>query len=181
MATLFFAGLVLTCFASSWFHLDPQPARLIADRSGMAVAFAGLIGLVVAGRVGERASALFGLAVLFAAPWSIHAAATGNLLPWVIIQFGGMAIVAVLAFAKPLPGALDVQWFPVIAIYCVAKLLEAADAPIFELTGHLVSGHSLKHIAAAFAAWPVVSALGKLAVQGQNHRFPASLTRSVSR
>ncbi len=31
-----------------------------------------------------------------------------------------------------------------------------ADQPVFELTQYLVSGHSLKHIVAAFAAWPVI-------------------------
>jgi len=30
---------------------------------------------------------------------------------------------------------------------------------VYDFTSQLISGHSLKHIVASFAAWPVVSAL----------------------
>jgi hypothetical protein len=55
--------------------------------------------------------------------------------------------------------ALPVRWALLIAIYALAKLLELGDHAVFEWTGHLVSGHSLKHAVAACAAWPVVTAL----------------------
>ncbi|WP_439607196.1 hypothetical protein [Hydrogenophaga sp.] len=41
----------------------------------------------------------------------------------------------------------------------LAKLLEMGDEIVFHATGDTVSGHSLKHVAAAFAVWPVWSAL----------------------
>ena len=47
--------------------------------------------------------------------------------------------------------------------YAAAKALELADAPVFALTQHLISGHSAKHIVAALAAWPVVRALQRAA------------------
>ena len=50
-----------------------------------------------------------------------------------------------------------------IAFYAAAKALELADAPVFALTQHLISGHSAKHIVAALAAWPVVRALQRAA------------------
>jgi hypothetical protein len=40
----------------------------------------------------------------------------------------------------------------VIVIYGVAKLVEVLDGPIFSM-GHLLSGHTLKHLTAALAAW----------------------------
>jgi hypothetical protein len=58
-----------------------------------------------------------------------------------------------------LPDALQVHWLALVAIYSVAKLAEVNDDTIFELTRHLVSGHTLKHVVAAFAAWPLVVAL----------------------
>lgn len=67
----------------------------------------------------------------------------GNLLPWAVLQGAGM----------------------VVALYALAKVLELTDHAVYALGGQLVSGHSLKHVAAALAAWPVIGALCSL---GQN-------------
>jgi hypothetical protein len=159
MAALFFAGLVATSACSSWYHLHPDEARLMVDRSGMAIAFAGLLGLAVTTRVGERAGALTGLGLLLVAPWTIHIAASGELLPWAVLQFGGMVALCALACVRPLALALPVHCAAIVAIYAVAKLAEVGDAAVFEFTGHVVSGHTMKHLIAAFAAWPLIAAL----------------------
>ena len=169
MAALFFAGLVLTAGASAWYHWQPDEAGLVVDRCGMAVAFAGLIGLAAAGRVSERAGATLGLLVLALAPPAILAASgSGNVLPWVTLQFGGMGLVLWFAMLTPRVVALDIRWGLVIGIYAVAKLLEMNDAAVFQWTGHLISGHTLKHVVAAFAAWPVIAAIGALRNSRQN-------------
>jgi hypothetical protein len=159
MAALFFGGLIVTAACSSWYHLQPDDARLVVDRSGMAIAFAGLLGLAAAAHVSERAGALVGLGLLLVAPWAIHAAASGELLPWAVLQFGGMAALCAVAWLRPLPNAVGMHWLAVVVIYALAKLAEAGDAWVFETTHQLVSGHSLKHLIAAMAAWPVVAAL----------------------
>ena len=168
MAALFFAGLVLTAGASSWYHWQPDDAGLVVDRCGMAVAFAGLLGLAAAGRVSERAGAALGLAVLALAPPAILAAGAGNVLPWAALQFGGMALVLWFALRAPRHAALDIRWSWVIVAYAVAKLFEINDAAVFQWTGHLVSGHTLKHVVAAFAAWPAIAAIGALRNSRQN-------------
>jgi predicted membrane channel-forming protein YqfA (hemolysin III family) len=159
-ASWFFVGLILTCLGSGFYHLDPDvPQRLVADRLGMAVAFAGFLGIAASERISTRAGeallVLMMLAGLLAA-WE----ARENLTPWVVVQFGGMALAVGLAFTRPRPGALGVPLGGVIAFYVLAKLLELGDATVFEATGHIVSGHTLKHLAAALAAWPVIRALG---------------------
>lgn len=169
MSALFFAGLVLTAAASMGYHWQPDDAGLAVDRYGMAVAFAGLLGLAAAGRVSERAGAALGLALLLLAPLSVHAwSATGNVLPWAVLQFGGMGLVLWLALLRPVPTALDIRWGLVILAYAVAKLLEANDHLLFEATGQLVSGHTLKHVVAALAAWPVIAAIRSLGKSRQN-------------
>jgi len=45
-----------------------------------------------------------------------------------------------------------------LAIYGVAKGLEAADKPVFA-AGHFVSGHTLKHLAAAISAYWILRML----------------------
>jgi hypothetical protein len=169
MAVLFFLGLILTAAASSWYHLHPDDAGLVVDRCGMAVAFAGVLGLAAAGRVSDRAGAALGLAVLLLAPLAIKVGdATGNVLPWVLLQFGGMVLVGWFAGLRPRHGALGIRWSLVILVYGMAKLLEMNDHAVYEFTGHLVSGHTLKHAVASLAAWPVLIALRTLRESRQN-------------
>jgi len=169
MAALFFIGLLLTAAASSWYHWHLDDAGLAVDRCGMAVAFAGLLGLAAAGRVSERAGATLGLAVLVLAPASVQVwFETGNVLPWAVLQFGGMGLVLWLALLRPRDAALDIRWSLVILAYAAAKLLEVNDHLVYELSGELVSGHTLKHVVAALAAWPVIAAIGGRSKSRQN-------------
>ncbi|MDN5003049.1 hypothetical protein ACFQZO_19645 [Bradyrhizobium sp. GCM10027634] len=158
-ASWLFVGLILTCLGSGFYHLDPDlPQRLVADRLGMAVAFAGILGIAASERIsvraGEAVLVLMMVAGLLAA-W----VARENLTPWVVVQYGGMALALGLALTRPRPGAIGVPLGGVIVFYVLAKLFELGDVTIFEATGHLVSGHTLKHLAAALAAWPVIRAL----------------------
>jgi hypothetical protein len=50
----------------------------------------------------------------------------------------------------------------VVGWYLLAKLLETFDKPIFAL-GHIVSGHTLKHLAAAIAGWWILRMVRKRA------------------
>ena len=177
-AWLFFAGLVLVAVASGFYHLHPDDAmRLAGDRAAMAVAFAGVIGLAVFDRVSQRAAwpaACVSLAGGLAAVAVFQQ--SGNVTPWAVVQFGGMALVLWMATLRPVRGSLprlQLKLGGLIAAYAVAKVLELADAPVFELTGHLVSGHSLKHVVAAFAAVPVLQALHRLAQRPLVHNARA--------
>jgi hypothetical protein len=158
-ARCFFVGLILTCMGSSFYHLDPDlPQRLIADRLGMAVAFAGFLGIAAGERVSVRAGRATVMLVTVAgllAAWI----ARDNLTPWVVVQFGGMALAVGLALVRPLPGALGVPMGGVLLFYVAAKLFELGDATVFAATGLTVSGHTLKHLTAALAALPVIWAL----------------------
>jgi hypothetical protein len=182
MAALFFAGLMLTAAASVWYHWQPDDAGLAVDRFGMAVAFAGLRGLAAAGRVSERAGAALGLAVLVLAPFAVQTwSATGNVLPWAVLQFGGMGLVLWFALLRPLDAALDIRWGLVILAYGAAKLLEANDHLVYEATGQLVSGHTLKHVVASLAAWPVVAAVAALGKPRLNTASAAASASSAAR
>lgn len=178
MASLFFTGLLLTAAGSAWYHLAPDEAGLAIDRMAMAVAFAGLLGLAAAGRIGERAGAWLGLTVLLLGPVAAHAAfSTGNVLPWAVLQFGGLAVLLVLALRPARAGRLKVRLTLVLLAYALAKLFELNDQAIFELTGQRVSGHTVKHALAALAAVPVIVALRKSSRSPQNPPGPGWLRR----
>jgi hypothetical protein len=157
---VFFGGLVLTTLGSSLYHAMPSAATLVWDRLGMAVAFAGLLGLACAQRISLRAGigmAVFALAGAVASVWVWQR--TGHVLPWAVVQFGGMAVVLVLACLR---SKGNINLWLVVAAYAAAKLLEGADLAVYAFTEHLVSGHTLKHLGAAAAAWPVLAWLGQL-------------------
>lgn len=157
---VFFIGLFVTAAGSAWYHWAPEPFGLALDRLGMAVTFAGAIALAVAERVGPRpAATTLGLVLVMASISAWLPLTHGNVLPWVVVQFGGMALIVAMALRAPRPGALGVHLGALIAIYALAKLFELGDEAVFHATGDAVSGHSLKHVTAAFAVWPVWSAL----------------------
>ena len=170
LTNLFFAGLVCTAAGSALYHWQPQDAGLLWDRLGMVLPFAGLLGLAGASRVSARAGAAAAGTVLLAGPlavlWWSH---SGNLLPWAVVQLGGMLVVLALACLPRRDGALALHLGAVMALYALAKLFEAADHAVFEATGQAVSGHSLKHVLAAAAAWPVLAALAALRHSGAKH------------
>ena len=166
LAALFFTGLLLTALASGWYHWRADDAGLFIDRLGMSFAFAGLLGLAVTSRITARAGAWTAPVVLL---WGVLGAwvcwQLGNLLPWAVLQGAGLVLLLVLSVGHP--RGLVVRWWLIIAIYAGAKLCELADHVIYEATAQIISGHSLKHLVAALAAWPVISALQQL---GQNAR-----------
>ena len=167
---VFFAGLLLTAVGSSVYHWAPTGTALALDRAGMAVAFAGLLTLATAERLGAGEArwmlrASLPLALLAAALPALN----GNVLAWFVVQGGGVLWVLLLALARrPGPQALGVSLGAVVAWYALAKGLEGADAAVFAATGEWVSGHTLKHLAAAGAAWPVVAALRRAALPTSN-------------
>ncbi len=157
---VFFVGLVLTSLGSAWYHWAPDANGLVWDRLGMAVAFSGVLSLAVAERVGRQAAALtLRLVLVVAAMSAVLPFAQGNVLPWGVVQFGGMALMVWVAWQKPCKTAMGIRLGLVVLVYALAKLLELGDAAVFQASGELVSGHSLKHLVASLAAWPVAQAM----------------------
>ena len=157
---LFFLGLVLTAAGSAYYHLAPDNERLFWDRLPITIALMSLIAAQVVDRVSVRAGlALLVPALLAGAASTLYWIATeragaGNLVPYVVVQ--AYAVVILLVFALFLPSRYtrgsDVYW--VFAAYVIAKLMELFDRELFAL-GNLVSGHTLKHLAAAVAGFVV--------------------------
>jgi hypothetical protein len=162
-ALLAFAGLVLSGVGSWIYHWHPVPETLVLDRMGMAVTFAGVLGWVVAERLQAVWSYRFALCVMVlgwvSAAWPVW---QGKLMPWVVLQFGGLLLIAGHAAlsAGPSQQALRFKtaWWGVVAWYVLAKLFELFDAQVWVWTHELVAGHALKHLVAACALWPLLVA-----------------------
>lgn len=160
-------GLLATAVGSSIYHWAPGDAGLAIDRLGMALAFAGVLGLAVAERVSARAGrALAGpllLATMAAALWAWR---MDDMTPWATVQGTGLLLLLALCARRPLPGSPGVHWTWVVLAYALAKGLEVADHAVFGFTQGWVSGHSLKHLAAALAVLPIGLAMRRHLRQG---------------
>lgn len=153
---VFLAGVALTGVASAFYHLDPSDARLAVDRLAMSISFAGVLALLAADRVSVRAShwavwAFVVLAPLTVLIWSY----SGNLTPYVVLQFGGIFLVAALCL-RPAVRAPGLNFLGLLIFYALAKIAEILDHQIFEFTLELISGHSAKHVLAAMGVLALI-------------------------
>ena len=153
---VFFLGMLLTAVGSAYYHLAPDNGRLFWDRLPMTIAFMALIAGQVVDRISVRAGLTLLLPMLLAGAASFvywratERAGMGNVVPYAVLQGYSVAILLLIAILHPsrYTRGNDVYW--VFACYVLAKLLELFDRELLAL-GHLVSGHTLKHVAAAAA------------------------------
>jgi len=167
-----FAGLLLTAFGSSYYHLAPDNARLVWDRLPMTITFMGLVAAVIAERISVRLGLwllplllLVGMGSVLQWYWS-ETRGMGDLRFYASVQ-AYSTLVILLAFLFPRRYTRTGDFGLVVGFYVLAKLLETFDRPIFAAL-HVVSGHTLKHLAAAAAGYCILRMLQK------REPFPAS-------
>lgn len=151
---VFFVGVVLTAAGSAWYHLVPDNERLVWDRLPMTIAFMALICAQIVERINVRTGLLLLIPLLIVGMTSVfywidsERSGAGNVLPYALLQ--AWAVFMLLLFALSLPSrytrSRDLYW--VFGVYVLAKLLEHFDQEVLAL-GNVLSGHTLKHIAAA--------------------------------
>ncbi len=156
-----FVGVTLTCFGSGYYHWNPNNDTLVWDRIPMAIGFAGLLAATLSERtpvsVGTRALlplAIFGVGSV----WYWHVterAGAGDLRPYALVQFGSLLAVLLCVVLLAPRYTCSKLLASTIVFYGIAKLLESTDGAVYRRL-HFVSGHSLKHLAAAVALVPIV-------------------------
>ena len=158
-AQVFCVGLIMTTLGSAYYHLNPQDATLLWDRLGMAVAFVGVLSLLAATQVSERAAhwtlalGSVGAAAAIGA-WQVQ----GNLLPWVVLQAGGLLLILAMGLVRPATqGApLTIRWGWLVLAYGLAKVFELQDHQVAQWLEGAFTGHAIKHLLASAAALPVL-------------------------
>lgn len=154
--SVFFLAVAATGIGSSYYHLAPDTPRLLWDRLPMSVGFMSLLAAMIAERISVRAGwrlfwplVIAGIASLVWWRWT-EQAARGDLRPYGLVQFDGLlAVLLLLALFPPRYTRQDLLWW-MAGLYGAAKILEAADRAVWAL-GQAVSGHTIKHLAAASA------------------------------
>ena len=120
----------------------------------MSVGFMGLLTALVSERVSSSLSRIAFGPLLVAGAVSVaywywtELHGMGDLRLYLLVQFGTLLIVVLLLLLYPARLAGTRYLVIGLAAYALAKVFEASDQEVFAL-GHVISGHTLKHLTAA--------------------------------
>jgi len=148
---LLFLGILLTGFGSAYYHLEPSDRTLFWDRLPMAISFMAILAITIEERVDKRAGSILlwpmtAIGVLSLLLWRW----TGDLRLYVWVQFFPCLALPLIFLLFPPRFTGTSYWLMAGMLYAVAKLFEFYDSTIYSV-GSILSGHTLKHLAAAAA------------------------------
>lgn len=162
-ATLF-AGVILTGLGSAWYHYNPDNDTLVWDRLPMTIIFMSLLTATITEFIGIHRpllllTLLVGLGIGSVAWWRFtQQQGIGDLRPYILVQYYPIILIPLILWLFPQPGRDPGvrQLLMVVLWYVIAKVLDAWDKPVYQAL-HVVSGHTLKHLAAAISTWYFIS------------------------
>ena len=160
----FFAGVFLTGFGSVYYHYHPDNQTLLWDRLPMTIAFMAFFSAIAGETISSQMALKLFIPLLVSGIASVvywHVSELnghGDLRAYVLVQFLPILLIPLILwlFNSRLNG-IKFIWGVIVA-YAVSKLMEFFDARIYSSLG-VISGHSLKHLIAAFAAFIFYRAL----------------------
>ncbi len=170
---LLFAGVALVGLGSAWYHLAPSNGALVWDRLPMTLAFMALFSVVIGEHISLRLGrqALWPLLVAGVAS-VLYWRASDDLRPYALVQFLPVLLIPLILGLYPRRGSGGI-WLA-LACYVLAKLLEHFDASLLTALGGGISGHSLKHVAAALGMYALLRGL-QARQSGGIHPAPRAL------
>jgi hypothetical protein len=150
-----FFGMILTAAGSAYYHLAPDNDRLVWDRLPMTIVFMSLVSAMIAERISVRAALwlwplllTIGALSVFQWHWS-EQSGHGDLRFYAAVQAYAVLVLLLMLFL-PARYTRSSDLGVVVGLYVLAKLLESFDRQVFG-AGHIVSGHTLKHVSAGIA------------------------------
>ena len=152
-----FGGVLLTGLGSAYYHVAPNTPSLFWDRLPMSVIFMAYLATAIMERIDQRTGLItlfplvaYGLfSVIY---WRVtEQSGEGDLRYYIIAQLLPVILVALMIRLLPSAYSRGADLYVVTCLYLLAKLCEVGDVAIYQI-GSIISGHSLKHVAAATAA-----------------------------
>ena len=163
----FFIAVVLVSVGSAYYHWAPSNDRLLWDRLPMSIAFMALCSAIIADRIDSKAGniwflpMLIGLGLVSLVYWRwTESLGQGDLRFYGFVQFYPIIAIPAVCVLFPEYRYLSGRYIAIVAgCYTLSKLLEHFDREVFDLLRHSISGHTLKHLAAAAATFVVLHML----------------------
>ena len=150
---IFFVGVLLVGFGSSYYHLNPNNATLVWDRLPMTIGFMGLFVALLSEWFSKKLSVLLIPMCLLGIYSVYYWHLTDDLRLYAWIQFFPLLFIVLAGFMYR-PNIPHVKYIYLGLIwYIVSKLLEHFDSSTHWLSAQIISGHTLKHFAAAYATY----------------------------
>lgn len=160
----FCVGVILVCFGSGYYHLNPNNHTLVWDRLPMTIAFMALFSLLLHERVLSNPKTftlvpllIIGAASVFYWDWT-ETSGQGDLRFYALVQFLPIILIPLILWLYPKRYFCSRYLLWAFAFYFLAKLLEHFDAIIYQTLGQM-SGHSVKHLSAAIAVLLIIHAI----------------------
>ncbi|MBL0312723.1 MAG: ceramidase domain-containing protein [Holophagaceae bacterium] len=162
-----FAGVLLVGLGSGYYHLHPDNRKLFWDRLPMTLVFMALMSAVIAERIHAKVGGVLLLpflllGILSAEVWRRgELTGIGDLRFYLLVQFYPMLAIPMMMalFPASYTRTRDMAWL--VLWYAIAKALEQWDGAVFRATGGSMSGHALKHVAAALAVAALVAMVAR--------------------
>ena len=157
VTVVLFGGIFLTGFGSSYYHWSPSDGTLLWDRLPMTLGFMAILAAVIEERVDAEAGRIM--------LWPLLALGIVSLLVWrwrddlrlyAWVQFFPCLALPVLFVLCPPKYTGAFYWVIAAAWYVVAKLMEQFDRAIDSAAGSILSGHTIKHLAAGAACYAIL-------------------------
>jgi len=161
-AVLFF-GIFITGLGSAYYHLNPNNNTLVWDRIPMTIVFMAFLSCTIAGFINIKAGTLLLLPLLLLGIGSVfywqytEQAGAGDLRLYGFVQFYPalfIPLIMVLFKNRAQSNTMPLLVWLVVW-YVIAKLFEHFDVQVYNATG-FISGHTLKHLAAALSTLCIV-------------------------
>ncbi|MDQ3335431.1 MAG: hypothetical protein M4D80_09720 [Myxococcota bacterium] len=154
------AGIAAIGVGSAGYHIAPSDLTLAFDWAPIALTLGMLSAAVIhdRGGPGRLAALVVPVFAIGSVTWWIVTGGThgGNMAPYVAVQAACVALPPLVAVVAP--GSVRTGWLlAALAGFALARLCGAYDRVLLDAIG--ISGHSLKHIAAAQAAACALRAL----------------------
>jgi hypothetical protein len=160
---VFFLGAVLIGLGSGYYHLQPTNYSLVWDRLPMTLAFMAFVAVIVGENIDETAGRrallpLLALGVLSVGYWYYtELQGRGDLRLYALVQFLPMLLLPLTLWLFRSAFISNLWVWLAMLCYGAAKIVEAADLPVYEVLG--ISGHSIKHVLAALGVLAFYMAL----------------------
>ena len=155
---LLFTGVAMVSLGSGSYHFAPDNHSLVGDRAPMTVAFMAFFAIIVGEHISLRLAKWLLWPLLLAGVASVlYWRSTDDLRPYALVQFLPVLLIPLILVLYPRKGSGAV--WAALGWYVLAKLLEQFDAQVYAALGQAISGHSLKHVAAAAGMWALLGGL----------------------
>jgi hypothetical protein len=161
---VFFAGVALTGVGSFWYHLAPSNSRLPWDLLPMTCSFISMVVAIYMERVDVKGGLIALVPLLFLGTLTVvywyvsESRGHGEYKFYLFLQYFSPVVLALLVGLFP-PRYSAVHYLVIaFAFFAAAKLFESFDFQIFNF-GHIVSGHSLKHVTAGLSCYWILRML----------------------